>query len=492
MVTTRANSRETTPAASVRGTTYSERLRTSARRSDSAVTDGGATPSGRSRAKKSGPAAAPRTGNTSHAYGVASHATASRVASRTQQGFASALDENLIEQEPEISGLAPVAEEERNSSRASTPNSNPSSSSSISPKDAAIDGKSFSTRREDGLRVHPNSERTDDDDEVYPLLYERILRAVEPQPSVFERIATAAFTFGDGFKAFFNDYWMLLFGLLASLTFGSLLAILGVPSVGHLFSSSTSAASSPGYPPADISHVTTTVISYHSKPSDRAITSRLNHLESRISFLEDELARSRATISLLQPPFNHISASIGTTILPGHTSPTKRTISSWLIPLSKLWSPPGMKGPLTALQSWSEPGQCWCTPTDRAALGVRAPYPVKASAITIEHVLPDDLVGAGADTGSAPSLVEVWARGGEEEGVDSRGECLGAPPEKRTGWSCLSRLEITHNVRDVRSWTMDLTVGDVIAQDFVFSVLENAGNKEATCLYRVQLHGTRM
>jgi hypothetical protein len=302
------------------------------------------------------------------------------------------------------------------------------------------------------------------------------------EPTAFERLGAAAFDFVTGTKIFFNDYWELILGLILALSFGSLLAIFGVPAIGRLFQPPVDPVSSPA--------ITTTVVSYLSKPSDRAMTSRLNHLESRVSFLEDELARSRAANAFIHPPFNHISASIGATILPSVTSPTKRTYSSWLLPFSKLWTPPGMKGPLTALQPWSEPGECWCTPADRAALGVRAPYPVKAGAVTIEHVLLDDLAGSGVDTEAAPKIVEVWARAGGRE--EEKGECLGAAPEKGKGWSCLGRLEIAHHVRDVRSWIMDLTVGYVVATDFTFVVLENSGNKEATCLYRVQLHGERV
>ncbi|KIV99204.1 uncharacterized protein PV09_09068 [Verruconis gallopava] len=479
MVTTRASSRESTPGA---GPTYSERLRTSARRST--ITPGDmSTPSGRSRARRTGPTAAARTGNTSHAYGVSSQALSSRVASHTSQAFSSALNNELVEQAPELTSiLSPVVEEERSLSRAGSPAASEASSSFFASdaganKDEIFHSKSFSSQREAGIGhlaqpVHQ------------PTTHERL----NPAPILHERIYAAAVLATNGSKELFNRYWKPALGLFLALILGSMLAVFGIPIASRILTRDSVSPSI--YHQNSDPQITSTVVSYISRPSDPAVISRLNHLESRVVFLEDELARSRASNALLQAPFNHISASIGSTILPGFTSATKRTFSSLFIPFSKFWSPPGMKAPITALQPWTEPGECWCTPANKAALGVRAPYPVKASAVTVEHVLADDLAGSGADLGTAPKLIEVWAHVSPGEG--QKGECLGSAPENVNAWTCLGRLEIAHHVREVKSWTMDLAINELVAQDFVFKVLENLGNKEATCLYRVQLHGVKM
>jgi hypothetical protein len=309
----------------------------------------------------------------------------------------------------------------------------------------------------------------------------------EPQgPTISERISAAASDLVAGAKLFLDEYWQLLLGLLLALTLGSLLAIYGFPSIPRILPERV--LPNPDYPASGQPSVVTSYITAPS--SDPAVSNRLRHLESRLTHLEDELSRSLAISTPLKPPFNHISASIGATILPGLTSPTKRTVSALLSPFAKLWTPPGMKGPLTALMPWTEPGQCWCAPSERAALAVRAPYEVRAAAVTLEHLISDEVAGSGHDLETAPSVVELWARAtADPEDLEING-CESDVPVK--GFVCLGRLRLKPAPGLVRSWTMELPVRDVVSSDFVFVVLENRGSVAATCLYRVQLHGEKV
>jgi hypothetical protein len=304
-------------------------------------------------------------------------------------------------------------------------------------------------------------------------------------PAISEHIFGYASDLYNGAKVFLADYWKLLLGLILAFTFGSLLATHGIPTLDRFLPSSP--ISTPHMP--HISDPITTIVSYLPHPSaDAAVTHRLRHLESRVTFLEDQISNAN-----LLPgntlPFNHISASIGATIIPGLTSPTKRTVSSLLIPLSRLWTPPGMKGPLTALMPWTEPGQCWCTPASRASLGVRAPYPVRPRAVTIEHVTEALLGDSGHDLSTAPLATEIWAR----SGAVGAGKCEGLAPEGK-GWTCLGRMEMKRFGQDVGTWTAELeNDGEMVeAQDYAFVVRENRGNVAATCLYRVQIHGEKV
>ena len=491
MVTTRAGSRESTPAASVRGG------RTTTRRQSTAPTEVG-TPSARARARKPGPQATARTGAASHAYGIGSQATASRVASRTIQGFSSAFENELIEQEeldpaPEpLSHLSPVVEEQKFSgyrevSRESTPASKASSSSSTSPTALLDNSKSFSHQREGGLRDVPTVHFRDSPEQIPnppqgPTLQERLDAAIDTAGDAFKVLVNGA-------KAFLADYWKVLLGLLLALTFGSLLAAYGIPTLDRLLPSRP--VSGPDYPHhGGGGDSTTTIVSYIPAPSaDSTLSNRVRHLESRLTHLEDTLRTIPLTT---KTAFNHISAALGATIIPSFTSPTKRTVSSLLIPLGKLWTPPGMKGPLTALSPWTEPGECWCTPADRASLGVRAAYPLRPVAFTIEHVTPQALEESGHDLSTAPSVVEVWARSAAAGG----GDCVGKAPEAK-GWACLGRVEMRAHTyaEEIGAWTGEVAAGggEVIeAQEFVFLALENRGNPRATCLYRVLLHGEKV
>lgn len=149
-----------------------------------------------------------------------------------------------------------------------------------------------------------------------------------------------------------------------------------------------------------------------------------------------------------------------------------------------------MKGPLTALMPWTEPGECWCTPAERGMLAVRAAYPVRARGVTVEHVTGEMLAESGHDLSTAPSVVEIWALSGGEDA----GECVGDAPEKGKGWVCAGRMEMRSHAfgAEMGRWSMDLGGDEVVeAQDFAFKILENRGNEKATCLYRVLLHGER-
>lgn len=490
MVTTRAGSRDSTPAASVRST--------ATRRTTTVVTEAG-TPSSKTRARKSGAQATARTGFTSNAYGVGSAATASRVAPRTLQGFSSAFDAEVkqheeIQPEPEpfrepSTILSPVPENDRwkprGASRDSTPESKASTSASVSPSGVLRPdtSKSFSMQREAGLSHAPATQQRDMPNPAaanHPTFTQQL-------PAIIERIRRYTSDLYSGVKAFLADYWKLLLVLLLALTCGSLLATYGIPTLDRFTPSFLD--STPHIP--HVAASVTTIVSYLPHPSpDIAVTIHLRHLESRVTFLEEQISNAALSPDNT-PPFNHISASIGATIIPGLTSPTKRTVSSLLIPLSRLWTPPGMKGPLTALMPWSEPGQCWCTPASRASLGVRAPYPIRARSVTIEHVTEAQLGDSGHDVSTAPAVTEIWAR------TDAAGsqECFGVAPEKK-GWACLGRMQMKRfGGQDLGRWTVELeslSGGEVVvAQDFAFVVRENRGNVEATCLYRVQIHGEK-
>ncbi|KAJ4352444.1 uncharacterized protein N0V89_007792 [Didymosphaeria variabile] len=197
-----------------------------------------------------------------------------------------------------------------------------------------------------------------------------------------------------------------------------------------------------------------------------------------------------ANIELQHGKANYFSTGLGANIISGITSPT-------LVPntatfqrfLHRIISPKN-NPPLTALQTWDEPGDCWCAAPDdshtgKAQLGIQLGEPILPTQLTIEH-LPRSSAPS-EDIGSAPQNVELWVQSSEPALVRfafDGDRCEDGPD----GWQCLGKVRYDRNgANHVQTFLLDGQAQTPVTKAML-RVTSNWG-ADHTCLYRVRLHG---
>ncbi|GLI72508.1 hypothetical protein PoHVEF18_000685 [Penicillium ochrochloron] len=212
------------------------------------------------------------------------------------------------------------------------------------------------------------------------------------------------------------------------------------------------------------------------------MNSQVSSLSREVSSLRSELAQSPRTTSIVEPgrlakpapKINFLAPGLGAIIDPtGHkTSPTAGHKLSWaqetLQNIPWLGSKTGFRkppGPMAALESWSDTGDCWCgAPRDGVTqLSVVLQYPIVPEEFVVEHIP----FSATLDPYAAPKDIEVWAHYGVfpsssvkiEEGSETSFTW-----GKLTGWMsetqevAESGLEVTAKATPVTEETLPLVV----------------------------------
>jgi SUN domain-containing protein 1/2 len=139
--------------------------------------------------------------------------------------------------------------------------------------------------------------------------------------------------------------------------------------------------------------------------------------------------------------------------------------------------------PITALEKWDEPGECWCAAPDDNAIGlaqlaILLGHPMSPRQVTVEH-LPKD---ASLDITSAPKEIELWAESDEKRATAPN---CGKGPK---GWICLGKISYNvHADNHIQTFNLDSTVTKPIRNTMV-RIMSNWG-ADHTCVYRVRLHG---
>ncbi|KAF2428956.1 hypothetical protein EJ08DRAFT_308423 [Tothia fuscella] len=222
-----------------------------------------------------------------------------------------------------------------------------------------------------------------------------------------------------------------------------------------------------------------------------ALEHQQQRTERKVAAIEQHLLHESNTYSPALPP-NYFSSHLGAQVIQDLTSTTLPTAAGpapWFF--KQLFYAPGQLPAATALQPWTEAGQCWCASESidlpgAAQLGVRTANVITANAITIEHVAQPSTL----DIESAPKEMEIWAKlAAGHQSVSENIPCSEGPAgiEPSLSWVCLGRA--TYDItKPNHIQTTTLTNTAVPATDFVVKVLKNHG-KGHTCLYRVQMHG---
>jgi hypothetical protein len=206
-----------------------------------------------------------------------------------------------------------------------------------------------------------------------------------------------------------------------------------------------------------------------------------------------------------QHSINHFSEGTGAVINPHMVSPT------YVHPERNLWWPSrflrGIRSPnppITALRSWEEHGDCWCTPLDLNGSGygpslhVMTGNYVFADQVVIEHVP----AGGSVDPGSTPKDMEllVLIDNKETAAAIQKASMEIMPNEKSLvplplGWVRVGTWQYdAESPYNIQSFPLLLDLKRFekgYANQFIVRVKNNWGGEKLpyTCLYRVRLSG---
>lgn len=195
-----------------------------------------------------------------------------------------------------------------------------------------------------------------------------------------------------------------------------------------------------------------------------------------------------ANVELQHSKANYFSTGLGANIISGITSPTLASNTGpFLRALQRVVSPRN-NAPLTALQTWDEPGDCWCaaqSDSGKTQLGIQLGEPMYPTQLTIEH-LPRSSA-PGEDISSAPQNIELWVQSDEPALVRFAfdGDRCDDGPE---GWQCLGKVRYDRSgANHVQTFLLDGEAQEPVSK-VMLRVTTNWG-ADHTCLYRVRLHG---
>ncbi|KAF1919706.1 UNC-like C-terminal-domain-containing protein [Ampelomyces quisqualis] len=184
---------------------------------------------------------------------------------------------------------------------------------------------------------------------------------------------------------------------------------------------------------------------------------------------------------------NYFSLGLGAVVDPTLTSATFSD-DSWANIGFKRWMLSRPHNPPTAaLDSWAEPGDCWCAAPNPSTIGqaeltVSMPYPIYPQQVTIEH-LPMTMMPTKKIT-NAPRTVELWVETAGSQDSHRGGACLEGP----AGWTCLGSFRYNIHASNHQQ-TFDLDVPSTVPVTRAMLRVTSNWGADHTCLYRVRLHG---
>ncbi|KAF2396723.1 hypothetical protein EJ06DRAFT_231347, partial [Trichodelitschia bisporula] len=234
---------------------------------------------------------------------------------------------------------------------------------------------------------------------------------------------------------------------------------------------------------------------------------RLKAVESKILHLAERAthpAPPPPQVPIAAPPRplshmkNFFSPQLGATVDGIMTTPTWKSGHRHPWWYKALFWLPGQLPPLQALEPWTEPGNCWCSPLNKYGhiqLAVDMAHTVHARALSIDGPVFDAVL----DVGGMPRSVEVWLQGEMDWDALGRMRIVDAPckfavPKRErgeAGWWCVSVFEYAFGPGvGGGAQTFEFVEGaeHIRATRAVVRVTGNYGANH-TCLYRVLLHG---
>lgn len=255
--------------------------------------------------------------------------------------------------------------------------------------------------------------------------------------------------------------------------------------------------------------------------TDHRLDMTIDRLDDATMALHDHQARLDAYDRQNPRRINYFSFDLGARVNPYLTSPRMMRLaytphfywlamSSWFgYSTLKLKMTYTSKNSDQALKGWMEPLDRWCAPSDRGKLqlAVIMPRSIAPDLFVIEHFPKSELIMFGA----APKEVELWirimdehVRGAVKTSVSTFFPDIMSPTVPQGGktldqkqaldetWVLVGRWKYKiDNRKNVQGFEIpsDLHGLGVSANEAAVRVNSNWGNLDATCLYRVVLHG---
>jgi SUN domain-containing protein 1/2 len=184
---------------------------------------------------------------------------------------------------------------------------------------------------------------------------------------------------------------------------------------------------------------------------------------------------------------NYFSLGLGVVIDPKLTSATFSDDSLVNVGFKRWILSRPRNPPRAALDSWAEPGDCWCaapnpSKTGQAELTVSMRHPMYPQQVTIEHV-PMSMIRTQKIT-NAPRTVELWVMAAGSPDQRGGGTCLEGP----AGWTCLGSFRYNIHASNHHQ-TFDLDVPSTVPVTKAMLRVTSNWGADHTCLYRVRLHG---
>ncbi|KAJ3167713.1 hypothetical protein HDU88_002160 [Geranomyces variabilis] len=206
-------------------------------------------------------------------------------------------------------------------------------------------------------------------------------------------------------------------------------------------------------------------------------------------FFQEELRALKARRPL--PPLANFASSFGARIIGALTSRT------FAIPGSGFWpfTVPG-KPPITALEPDLEPGHCWPMAGTNGQLAISLLKPIIPSSVTISH--PAAATWTGVEGLSAMQDFEVWAVYDEKRfkhlDLDNVKHLNLDKAHQHSDKQLPAGIKLLSGTFDpykpVERYFVDNEAVSAAVPTVVLRIKNNHGNRDWTCVYNVQVHGT--
>ncbi|ESZ95210.1 hypothetical protein SBOR_4409 [Sclerotinia borealis F-4128] len=214
---------------------------------------------------------------------------------------------------------------------------------------------------------------------------------------------------------------------------------------------------------------------------------------------------------------DHLAKRSGSAIIPRLTSPSYRFPHQDLnfIRRGIAWAahhpiplPPSAE---TALTSWDEIGDCWCSPQqngDGPTLGVLTAYNIWPDQVVVEHYPHSGYTNSGFSPLSAPKQMELLAYMSytpkflRVKAYSDRLFPKDKPENLESGWVQLAAWSYDASGPSIQTFPVQIDLKDFVTEEdlkkdqsatnkFLIRIKSNQGQGTVpyTCLYRVRLHG---
>lgn len=213
---------------------------------------------------------------------------------------------------------------------------------------------------------------------------------------------------------------------------------------------------------------------------------------SLVNTLIDEALNKYSKDVLARPDFALYTA--GGRVIPSLTSPSYEIRPSTFTGslLARLTGSGIIRGksPVTALHPDISTGQCWALNGPTGQLGILLSRRIYLTDVTVEHASKE----VALDVSSAPRNFEVWGIVSDPSDLQRLSSSSVASEEVEQQGNMLKLVTSAYDVNasnNIQTFELDSRIQDLKMpiSAIVFKILDNHGNENLSCLYRVRVGG---